>query len=321
MPINHSLGNGMFLTPLNSFELSSVKSELSSRCVMCREKLDKETKTEEHIFPKWLQHHFNLWDKTLTLPNGSSTHYRQFTVPCCKQCNGEAMSRWEQIIQNAVQEGYREFVKVNDEIVVWWLLKIYYSKLVKENMFKEDIKNPLSTNLISDDTLAEYGNIYYYMCELLKGIKFNDPKPYELYIFQADSNNNFDYIDDISCHVLYMQMNDILLVCTFDSFNFFKMQYERELKKLKTLEKVYPLQAIELFVKIVYFKSHYCFDTKHSYLMKEDGAFVNSEIINLKQIRDFDLKILYDMLTQYFRIRGYTEDLPEYKGNSMISLI
>ncbi|MBU3073868.1 hypothetical protein [Clostridium estertheticum] len=321
MPIKYNLGYGTHLTPLNSYELSKIENNLINRCIMCREELSDESRTEEHIYPKWLQNRFNLWNQKIILPNGSATYYRQFTVPCCKQCNGETMSEWEKKIQYAVEKGYNEFIKLDEEIVVWWLLKIYYSKIVKESLFKENIKDPKSRKMITDEFLAKYNGIYFYMCELLKGVKFNDPKPYELYLFQSNGTNDFDYIDDISRQVLYMQLNDILIVCVFDSFKFFNMQYETEIKELRKLERVYPLQAIELFIKIVYFKSHYSYKTKHSYFIDEKGVFVNTEIINPKQINSFNLRYLHDMLIESFKMRGCQYDFPTFKDNSMISLI
>ncbi len=321
MAIKINLGFGNYLTQLNTDELFQIDSDFIDRCVMCREVLDDSTKTLEHIFPQWLQNKFDLWNKKITLPNNSQTPYRQFTVPCCKDCNNGTMSAWEKLIQNATEKGYDEFIKLDEEIIVWWLMKIYYSKMVKELTFKENIKNPNSPMMISEKQLFEYKNIYFYMCELLKGARFKNPKPYELYIFRTHGNNDFDYLDDISRHVVYIQMNDIIIICSFDSFGVFSIQYENELIELSKIEKIHPIQAIELFAKIVYYKSHYKFDSNHEVSIEPDGVKINSEIANIEQIREFDLYELYLLLCDIFKMRGITNEIPSFKEGTMFSTI
>lgn len=200
-------------------------------------------------------------------------------------------------------------------------MKIYYSKIVKELTFKDNIKNPNSPMMISEKQLFEYRNIYLYMCELLKGTKFKNPKPYELYIFRTNGNDDFDYLDDITRHIVYMQMNDVLIICSFDSFGVFSIQYENELKELCKIEKIHPIQAIELFAKIIYYKSHYKFDSNHETLIEADGVKINSEISNIEQIREFDLYELYLLLSEVFNNRGITKEIPAFKKGTMFSTI
>jgi len=35
----------------------------------------------EHVFAKWLQQDFNLWNQRMFLRNGTSIRYRQLTIP------------------------------------------------------------------------------------------------------------------------------------------------------------------------------------------------------------------------------------------------
>jgi len=47
------------------------------------------------------------------------------------------MSHLEDLICKAVDGGYDEFVKIDKDVVAWWLAKIYYCNLLKEtNLFK-----------------------------------------------------------------------------------------------------------------------------------------------------------------------------------------
>ena len=321
MPTKINLGHGNFLTPINAYDLAQIENGILSRCVMCRDILNKDTRTVEHIYPKWLQTQFQLWDKKLSLPNGSEIPYRRLTVPCCKECNGGIMADWEKKIQTAVSQGYDTFIRLDEEIVAWWIYKLYYTKLVKELSLKANIKDPNSEMIISEILLKEYHPIYYYMCELLKGTKFSTPKPYELYIYRTSPDNDFDYVDDIARHVVYVQMNDILIICALDSFGFFKAQYEKELLQLNSLDTVSTIQALELFVKIVYYRTHYKFDTGHGRIISSSGLIITSEILNPEQLREFNLMELYAMMVSMLRFRGYHGSIPEWRENSMFSFI
>lgn len=321
MPARIKLAGGIYLTPMNSYELSKMDSNFATKCVMCRDELTKDTKSVEHIYPKWLQERYGLWDKTMTLPNGSQTPYRQLTVPCCKECNGGVMAEREKLIQQASEQGYDCFVELSEEVIAWWVMKLYYAKLIKELSFKENIIDPASEMMITDERMVEYNIIFYYMSELIKGAKFNDPKPYELYIYRTASNNDFDYIDDTLRHVVYIQISDILIVCALDSFGFFKVQYQRETERLRELEEVHPLQAIELFSKIVYFKSHYRFDTEHTSIIDRQGLTINSKIRNPQQLREFNLIELHNLMENLFKLRGYSFEIPPFQEGKMFSLI
>lgn len=200
------LDQGIYLTPLNSESLLEIQDNLEARCFMCREILTNENKTVEHIYPKWLQKHCGLWDQKITLPNGSTMPYRQYTVPCCKDCNGTVMADFENQIRSTILQGYNSFKGLNEEIIAWWLYKLYYAKLVKQLSLKNDIKNPESSMMLSAEDLQKYDAIYYYMCQLLKGVKFKTPKPYEIYVYKTVPEPAFDYIDDISRNVLYLKI-------------------------------------------------------------------------------------------------------------------
>src|SRR5580704_9225452 len=78
-----------------------------SICFLCGCRLGKRNATEEHIFPKWLQARFNLWNEQLTLLNGTTMPYRALRVPCCSTCNNEHLSQIEDKVRSAVERGPR----------------------------------------------------------------------------------------------------------------------------------------------------------------------------------------------------------------------
>jgi hypothetical protein len=41
----------------------------------------------EHVIPEWLLRRYDLFARTLILPNGTTVRYDRYTVPCCTPCN------------------------------------------------------------------------------------------------------------------------------------------------------------------------------------------------------------------------------------------
>ena len=48
------------------------------KCFLCGEPLTKENNSDEHVFPKWLQHKFNLWEKESRQNNRKKLFCRHF---------------------------------------------------------------------------------------------------------------------------------------------------------------------------------------------------------------------------------------------------
>ena len=90
---------------------------------------------------------------------------------------------------------------------------------------------------------------------------------------------------------------------------------------LDSLEIVHPLQGLELFAKMVYYKTHYKFDTEHKVIIDASGPYIENKIINATQIRPFNLKELYDLMKNVLQLRGVTDEIPEYVEGKMFSFI
>lgn len=111
------------ITGIPNFELSR------GTCFICGRPAD----TKEHLFPKWLQHKFNLWDQQLVIPNKTTIAYRQLIVPCCAKCNGEVYSDLENKIASNTE---------TDADIWRWANKVHFGLTLKDKFFEWDRKNP-----------------------------------------------------------------------------------------------------------------------------------------------------------------------------------
>lgn len=86
-------------------------------CFLCARSLKVHGSSSEHVFPRWLQSRFNLWDQRLNLLNGSLIPYRYLTVPCCDDCNRYQLAPIESIMAWAVDAGYYEVLKLPKKVL------------------------------------------------------------------------------------------------------------------------------------------------------------------------------------------------------------
>ncbi|MCO6499314.1 MAG: hypothetical protein J5I47_02935 [Vicingus serpentipes] len=111
------------ITGIKNFEFNK------ETCFIC----GRYAESREHLFPKWLQHRFNLWDEKLIIPNKTAISYRQLIVPCCKKCNGEVFGQLEKVIASGTES----------ESDIWrWANKLHFGLTLKDKFFDWDRKNP-----------------------------------------------------------------------------------------------------------------------------------------------------------------------------------
>lgn len=305
---------------IDSFEKAKITSNIENRCFMCRVELTKETASQEHIYPKWILKKYNMFDQALTLPNKTKMPYRQWKVQCCKNCNGIRMSEIESQIVKSVSEGIESVKSINEELIVWWLLKLYYAKIYKEAQLKKDVSKPYLGQLIDIELFEKYNNIFVYLSELYKGFKFQDPKPYDLYIFKTKEEVKFDYIDDTVSNTVYMRLDSIIFVCCFNSFGIPQMQCQHLVDILNKLPKIHYIQALEIFAKVTYFNRLYKKDVKHSYYIDESGVNIKTKILDINEYEKFDFYNCNSLIKEVFELRGI-KTTNEFMPESLMTLI
>jgi hypothetical protein len=227
-----------------------------NHCFLCGEELTKNT--DEHIFPKWLQHKFNLWNQTITLLNGTLIPYRMLKIPCCSTCNNEHLSQLEIDISQAVDGGYDSFKKLEQDKIFYWAAKILFGLFFKELSLNVDRRDPMAGKIMSPEAMKKFQTLHM----LLQGIRFPTEympiKPYSIFIFKMYEyekddwqESNFNYFDSYIQTVFGMKMNDIgFILCIEDSgvqADFGKDYFNKYMDKT-----LHPVQLKEIYAKINY---------------------------------------------------------------------
>lgn len=102
-------------------------------CFLCGIDLDRNNTSREHVFPKWILNEFDLWNTKIRLLNQTYFNYRSATIPCCKKCNNEYLSKLEEEISNGINKGFDFFSKnIALPAIYKWCQLLFY-KIVYNN--------------------------------------------------------------------------------------------------------------------------------------------------------------------------------------------
>lgn len=190
-----------------------------NNCFLCGKNILEEF-SDEHVFPKWLQNMYNLWDQTITLLNGSSIQYRYLKVPCCQTCNNNFLSKNEIVIHKGVSEGFEKFINIDEPIIFQWVGKIFYSILYKELTLLFDRSDPKIGTINTDEYLETFNGLHSLLQSARYPTKFEFHYPWSIYIFRIKpfgDNRDFDFGDDSDRGAVKIRMNDIgIIACLLD---------------------------------------------------------------------------------------------------------
>ncbi len=193
-----------------------------NRCFLCGTELSEENRTDEHVFPRWVQREFDLYDLRMGLPNDSEIKYRQLTIPCCGQCNGRWLSQLEDEVATAFREGPDAFEALGPVTLGLWLSKIYYGLLFKDISLALDRSDPTSGPLLEPQWLKAYFELHQVL-QVIRGALVLTPEqvPASIFVFRTlDSEittNRFDFRDTTAVPFIAMRLGPVALVgCLLD---------------------------------------------------------------------------------------------------------
>jgi len=241
-----------FLAALSEF------ASARDQCFLCRRELrSSDLLTREHVFPRWLQTRYQLWDMKLGLLNHSRITYRQLLIPCCAACNGEHLSRLEQVVRRGVARGFDEFRRIDPRYVHQWLAKIFFGLLFRELSLKLDQTDPLSDSIVDLEMINTYKVIRMFLQGIRLDVTTEGPKePWSVFLCRMEPGANvasdFDYLDNVA-GVAGIRMSDVGAIVCFDDAGIVKNHLAPMLRPLDQVS-LKPLQFTELVAAVIYLR-------------------------------------------------------------------
>ncbi len=249
-------------------EGDAVWAYSDSECFLCLTPLTPENLTREHIFPKWLLNRHDLWDKSMTLMNGTLIKYRQLTIPCCLECNGTHLSQMEKEVGTAFASGYQAVKEMDRKVLFSWLAKIFYGLLVKERHSLLDLRNQNGDKILDDDDLNRFAMHHLLMQTVRGDVNWrapNDENPWSIFVLKCQTSDeepslNFDYIDENKIPFLAIRSGDVAVVASLQDWGY--LESALELKHMVAAQQLelHPFQFKEIaliccYTSMVFFQN------------------------------------------------------------------
>lgn len=224
------------------------------RCFLCGKILTRKNRADEHVYPRWLQREFNLWDEKLILINGTAIPYRNLIIPCCNKCNNDYLNKLvEKPIEEAVKGGYKDFIKLDEKIIFQWLAKLSYGMLFKELSLAIDRENQALGKILETEHLEEFKMLFTFVRTILHNTTFSQIKPWSILIFHIvdEATPQYDAQDLIFTNCFFMRMNDIGIVCNMQDGGYNEKFFEEHMNDFLDIP-IIDIQFREICAKFLY---------------------------------------------------------------------
>jgi hypothetical protein len=197
----------------NPFKNSEFNTE---NCFLCGYKIDGK-RTREHVFPKWLQAKFDLWNKTISITNNTTIQYKNLTVPCCSKCNNQHLSIMESNFQRLLKKGFSELTDFDEQVIFNWCGKILYATRHIELSLLFDRKKPELGSIISGEEFQSYSCFQLFLQSIRYKTIWN-VKPWSLFLFKSETEGFF-FQTRVNYPCLSIKLGKFIVIVLFEDNN------------------------------------------------------------------------------------------------------
>ena len=127
---------------------------LGSCCFICGAQPGSKPFNDEHVIPDWILRKFDLFDRTITLPNATTIKYARYNVPCCAECNSLMGRQVEERISKVVNAGpdaVQNHIRDGNGLEVFvWLGLIFLKTHLKDRDYRVHLDHRKGDSKIGD---------------------------------------------------------------------------------------------------------------------------------------------------------------------------
>lgn len=109
-----------------AYSLESFIADICEKdvCFICGAGKEEKAFNDEHIIPRWVLKRFDLFNKTITLPNRVTFPYGRYVMRCCQECNSFLGENIEDVISVGLSDDYEKslaFFEDNKKLIFVWM--------------------------------------------------------------------------------------------------------------------------------------------------------------------------------------------------------
>jgi hypothetical protein len=245
-----------------------------STCFLCGRRLTERNRRDEHVFPKWLQRRYRLWDEKLILLNRTTIPYRKLTTPCCADCNSKYLEPIEKTMSGAVRAGPRAVRALDPYYVFIWLGKIFYGVLYRELFLPWDRAQKQKGSIVPKWLLKEEYSMHHLFLQSVRvPMRFANFLPASILILETeepkgDPTTAWDFNDNPATMFIGCRMGKVGLICVLQDGGAQEQLFFPHLKATLPA-KLHPVQFREVMAKIRY--QGMLFNRIPKYIITEDS--------------------------------------------------
>jgi hypothetical protein len=273
---------------------------LGDCCFICGAKPGEKQFNNEHILPEWLLRRYNLFDKTIMLPNKTTVRYDRYTVPCCAECNSLLGTVVEKPISEVVQHGaeaINNFLTKRDGLKMFvWMGLIYLKTHLRDRAHRVHLDARKGEEKIADQYEWEHLHhihsvvrCFYTGCDVeaevigsFLGISVRGQASQEL----------FDFGDLYLAQTMLLRLGDTAMLTVFDDSGGVMQYFWQKLEKITG--PVSEVQLREIMVELA------CLNLR----LKERPTFYTELDVMNEKCRIIGTRPKLDLVDMDQRIRG-----------------
>jgi len=190
-------------------------------------------RTQEHVFPRWLQSDHDMWNQAIHLKNTTTLPYRSLTVNACYSCNSQHLGPLEERVATAFRTGTDAVRALDRRDLYLWLTKLYYCLLFKELTLQADRRTPTAGSITTSDQLSGY-SLMHALLQAARGLvtwptdlRHDIPGSITILTAQQSSNTrlNFSYVDGLGLPYLAVRIRETAVFAVLEDWGEFETKW------------------------------------------------------------------------------------------------
>lgn len=230
-------------------------------CFICGAKQNEKKFNDEHVIPKWVLRHCDLFKQSIILPNTVKLRYDKYVLPCCSECNSLYGENLENKIRPVLTAPYSEMKSlINEEIsnlLYVWFAFVFFKTHLKDTLLRLHQDRRKGEDKIASKYRFEWlHHLHAIVRTLYTGAKISPEAMGTCIVLHADNgslNNPFDYKDINGVNTGLIRIGDKALLCALDDARLSLRFLHSRLKPVLG-QPLSPIQLREMLAHLTYIK-------------------------------------------------------------------
>ena len=235
----------------------------SEQCFLCGNKTAADI-SKIPVFPNWVMQRYKLNDQPFKLLDENVSTYGDLKMPCCKNCLDLHITKLDETIHFAVNNGYEGLAALSEIDLFLWFSKLLYGIVwveLQAAFAQHDGIEPLG---ISPSLISKFRNLHLLLQALNRPLIYEDFQPWSIFLVRMEEKKEaFEYRDEMATMIFSLNLEDFGFIICLQDHGHNKIYHKALLSKIK--EPLSEQQFQELCAQFYY--SAYLFNPIPEYLV------------------------------------------------------